>query len=63
MPKPSKNLLEQIAFLQSRGMKFRDDSKASHFLSNISYYRLKGYWWEMQSDYVQHAFKDNSYFE
>lgn len=63
MPKPSKNLLEQIALLQSRGMKFQDDSIASHFLSNISYYRLKGYWWEMQLDNVQHIFKDNCYFE
>ncbi|WP_165929342.1 Abi family protein [Flavobacterium hiemivividum] len=36
---------------------------APHFLKNISYYRLKGYWWEMQSDKVEHKFSPNSYFE
>jgi len=63
MSKISKNLQEQILLLESRGMQFRDASKAPHFLANISYYRLKGYWWEMQDDYVQHTFKENSSFE
>lgn len=36
---------------------------APHYLSNISYYRLKGYWWEMQSDKVNHYFEDGSFFE
>ena len=34
-----------------------------HFLKNISYYRLKGYWWEMQIDVITHTFKPNTYFE
>lgn len=27
-------------------MLFRDEQKAHHLLGNISYYRLKGYWWD-----------------
>ena len=63
MTKPAKTVQDQIALLQSRNMKFRQISNASHFLSNISYYRLKGYWWEMQDDRTQHHFVDGSYFE
>lgn len=63
MPKPAKTVQDQIALLQSRNMSFRQISNASHFLSNISYYRLKGYWWEMQDDRTQHHFVDGSYFE
>ena len=54
---------DQIQLLQSRDMLFRDVSNAPHFLANISYYRLKGYWWEMQDDKVNHHFASNSYFE
>jgi len=63
MNKPAKTVQDQIALLQSRNMAFRQVSNASHFLSNISYYRLKGYWWEMQDNRTQHHFVDGSYFE
>jgi abortive infection bacteriophage resistance protein len=63
MPKFPKTVAEQIALLQARNMDFRDLAAAPHFLSNISYYRLKGYWWEMQDDRVNHHFRDGSYFE
>jgi abortive infection bacteriophage resistance protein len=63
MPKPPKTILEQIALLQSRAMQFKDINDAPHFLLNISYYRLKGYWWELQDDKVNHHFAPNSYFE
>jgi abortive infection bacteriophage resistance protein len=63
MPKPPKTIHEQIALLQSRNMQFRVVANAPHFLSTISYYRLKGYWWEMQDDNVNHHFDANSYFE
>jgi abortive infection bacteriophage resistance protein len=63
MPKPSKTIQEQIALLQNRAMQFRNIADAPHFLSNISYYRLKGYWWELQDDKVNHHFAPNSYFE
>lgn len=44
-------------------MQFKDEHQAIHFLSNISYYRLKGYWWDMQSDRANHTFANGSYFE
>lgn len=63
MPKPAINIQDQIALLQSRNLSFNNIGDAPHFLSNISYYRLKGYWWEMQDDKVQHHFRDGSFFE
>lgn len=63
MAKASRTIEEQITLLKNRNMLFRNEEEASHFLANISYYRLKGYWWEMQSDKVNHCFHDNSYFE
>ena len=53
----------QITQLKLRGLQIKDDKMAEHFLSNISYYRLEGYWWPMQSDKVRHTFKPNSRFE
>ena len=44
-------------------MLFKDEEQASKHLSIISYYRLKGYWWDMQEDRINHQLKDNSYFE
>lgn len=41
--KPAYSIADQITLLKQRGMLFRDEGKASHFLENISYYRLKGY--------------------
>jgi len=61
--KDPKTVTEQIEILKERGLLFRDEALVPHFLKNISYYRLKGYWWEMQSNKVEHKFQDNSYFE
>jgi abortive infection bacteriophage resistance protein len=61
--KPARTIADQIALLQSRGMLFRDIDQAPHFLQNISYYRLKGYWWDMQADKTTHQFLPDSYFE
>ena len=58
-----KTVEEQINLLLERGMLFKNIDNAPHFLKNISYYRLKGYWWEMQSDKVNHKFKEDSFFE
>ncbi len=44
-------------------MLFRDEGNAPHFLENISYYRLKGYWWDTQIDFANHIFNTNTYFE
>jgi len=61
--KPAYSIADQIQLLKSRGMQFRDEPEASSILKNISYYRLKGYWWDMQSDRVKHIFNPDSYFE
>ena len=61
--KDPKTVTQQIELLKERGMLFRNEEAVPHFLHNISYYRLKGYWWEMQSDKVDHKFKEESYFE
>lgn len=56
-------MADQIALLKQRGMLFRKEAEALHFLENISYYRLKGYWWDMQADVQQHLFKPQTFFE
>jgi abortive infection bacteriophage resistance protein len=61
--KPTLSIANQIALLKKRGMLFREEATAPHFLQNISYYRLKGYWWDMQEDKTLHTFKHNTYFE
>ena len=61
--KPARNITNQISLLKQRGMLFRNELQASQFLRNISYYRLKGYWWDMQEDKTIHTFKPNVYFE
>lgn len=44
-------------------MLFRNELEAGQFLKNISYYRLKGYWWDMQQDRITHNFLPDTYFE
>jgi abortive infection bacteriophage resistance protein len=56
-------IAQQIAQLKQRGLQISDEESAHHFLSHISYYRLAGYWWPMQSDKTNHVFKPNSRFE
>ena len=53
----------QVNLLKSRGLIITDENLAKHYLSNISYYRLAGYWWPMQADKINHFFKPNSRFE
>lgn len=57
------SIADLIALLKQRGMLFNDEPSVHHFLENISYYRLKGYWWDMQADYTLHTLKPNTYFE
>jgi len=61
--KPAYTIADQIALLKSRGMLFYNEPQAALYLSNISYYRIKGYWWDMQDDYTLHTLKPNTYFE
>ena len=61
--KVSRTIAEQIALLKKRGMLIKDEQTAAFYLGHISYFRLKSYWWDMQTDKVNHIFAPNSYFE
>ncbi|MDR2026689.1 MAG: Abi family protein [Prevotellaceae bacterium] len=63
MNKSAYTIADQIALLKQRGMFYRDEMQAYERLKNISYYRLKGYWWDMQSDTVRHLFYPGVCFE
>ncbi len=54
---------EHIEQLKERGLEIKNIDLARHYLSHVSYYRLAGYWWSMQSDREEHLFKLNSKFE
>ena len=54
---------QHIQQLQQRGLVIEDKNEAIQWLKNVSYYRLAGYWWSMQSDKVLHTFKQNSQFK
>ena len=48
---------EQIALLKQRGLSFNDEKRAAHYLSNISYYRLRAYTYPFQDNNdPQHPF-------
>ena len=54
---------EQIEKLIERKLVINNKPLATHYLTHVSYYRLAGYWWPMQSDKEKHQFKENSTFE
>lgn len=61
--KKSFTIEQQIWQLRERGMAIADENQVKHYLSQISYYRLAGYWWPMQKDKEKHEFKTNTKFE
>jgi len=63
MNKTAYTISDQISLLKQRGMLFRNETEASALLKNISYYRLKGYWWDSQCDAKLHLLQPNTYFE
>lgn len=48
--KPSINLEQQVELLQKRGLKINDPERAKHYLSNISFYRLRAYTYPYQDN-------------
>lgn len=44
------SILDQIEMLKKRGLLFNDEAKAAHYLSNISYYRLRAYTYPFQDN-------------
>ncbi|WKK79335.2 Abi family protein [Marivirga arenosa] len=53
---------DQIELLKERGLTIDEKDLANHYLTHVSYYRLAGYWWPMQSDKEKHIFKEGSLF-
>lgn len=47
------HISEQIALLKDRGLTFQNETKAAHYLSNISYYRLRAYTYPFQDNSVE----------
>ena len=54
--KPAISIADQIQLLEHRGLLVPDHSEAKHYLSLLSYYRLAGYLWPLQSDGTNHSF-------
>ena len=44
------SISEQIERLKQRGLNIEDEDKASHYLGNISYYRLRAYTYPFQNN-------------
>lgn len=63
MTKEARTSEQQVTLLQARNMLFNDIPRANTCLKNISYYRLAGYWWDMQDDSTAHHFREDSSFK
>ncbi|RYZ33823.1 MAG: Abi family protein [Sphingobacteriales bacterium] len=61
--KPPQTTAELVKKLQDRGLHIADVARATHFLENISYYRLGGYWYTLQKDFKAHTFQPGATFE
>ena len=62
--KPAIDIDTQISYLKQRGLSFADETKASHYLSNISFYRLRAYTYPFQdNNNPQHPFTEKVSFE
>lgn len=54
----------QIALLKSRGLQFKNETRSAHYLSNISYYRLRAYTYPFQDNLnIKYPFTKPLYFE
>lgn len=61
--KPALTVPQQIELLQSRGMQFPDVERARHYLQEINYYRLAGYWLRFEAEHATHRFADGVTFD
>ena len=55
-------IADQLELLKSRGLSIADDSKASKFLGEVSYFRFVQYLRPMEANKTTHQFKPNSRF-
>lgn len=62
--KPPLNIQSQLGLVKSRGLQFKNENKAGHYLSNISYYRLRAYTYPFQNNnLIDHPFQNGICFE
>lgn len=62
--KPALTIADQVQRLKSRGLKLGDEIQAAHYLSNISYYRLRAYTFPFQdNENPNHPFVQQVAFE
>jgi abortive infection bacteriophage resistance protein len=61
--KPFLSYEEQINLLKSRGLSFKNESRALSLLERISYYRLSNYWHPFLEDKQNKTFKKNTDFD
>ena len=61
--KPALSIDQQIDQLLDRGMVIKNRPHATHFLSQINYYRLSAYWLPFEEDNKTHTFKKDTHFE
>lgn len=61
--KLAKTVTDQINQLHKRGLIITNKPETEHYLNNVGYYRLSGYWWSMLADKATHAFKIISTFD
>lgn len=61
--KPALTVDEQIERLRARGMAFQDPERSAHYLRELNYYRLSGYWLRREQDHGTHTFRPGTTFE
>lgn len=64
--KPSASIRDQLELLKRRGLIIPDEARAAHYLSFISYYRLRAYWLPFEVPTSQdgdHALRKGTTFE
>lgn len=60
--KPAITVNAQLRQLKARGLSISSHADAKHYLRQVGYYRLAGYWWTMQHDPRRHLFRRGSSF-
>lgn len=61
--KPPLSIFDQVSLLESRGLEIPDTDRAIHYLSNISYYRLRAYWLPFEDPSAGHRFQEGASFD